>query len=212
MPRERLRLRPPLDEDFPLISRWISADSAGAAYTGDVGENVSPERIRELHVSGAVNYLMIDVPGLGAVGLVNWGHRGHSRAYAIAIVLGEETHWQSGYGAEAFVRLIDHLFQQLDAWRIEITTASYNPYTIPAFARLRLTIEGVLRDYFYIDGEYHDATVWSLIRPEYFAAIDQGDPFGAAPFAPAVPPEAKAKARAALASYLSGTPNASWLR
>lgn len=41
MPRERLRLRPPRDEDFPLISRWISADSAGAAYTGDVGENVS---------------------------------------------------------------------------------------------------------------------------------------------------------------------------
>ena len=35
-----IELRPPDDEDFARISSWISADSPGAAYTGDVAEDL----------------------------------------------------------------------------------------------------------------------------------------------------------------------------
>ncbi|WP_180536001.1 GNAT family N-acetyltransferase [Micrococcus luteus] len=212
MDRERIRLRPPSDTDFPLISQWISLSSPGAAYTGDVGENVSPTHIQQLHESGAVNYLIVDHPSLGPVGAVNWGHRGHSRAYAVAVIVGDPDSWRMGLGAEAFVRLLDHLFQTLDAWRVEITTAEFNPHTILPFTRLRLTIEGVLRDWFYLDGRYWNATVWSILRPEYFAGMENGDVFAAVPYEPLIPEEDKARAKSSLDAYLAAEPNASWIR
>lgn len=205
-----IELRPPDDEDFARISSWISSDSPGAAYTGDVAEDVSPERIRQIHASGSARYLMIHTATQGAVGAVNWGRRGHSRSYAVAVIIGRNELWQAGYGAEAFLRLLDHLFQTLDAWRVEAVTASFNPYTISAFTRQRLTIEGVLRDYFYVDGEYHDATVWSVLRPEYLEGLARHEAAGFLPYEPLVPVADKDRAKAELRRYLAGTPNASW--
>jgi hypothetical protein len=35
-----------------------------------------------------------------------------------------------------------------------------------------LRLEGVLRDYYFLDGEYHDAVIGSLLRDEYYALVD----------------------------------------
>lgn len=211
MSGRQVTLRSPRQGDFKLISDWIAVGSAGAAYTGDIGQGVAPEQLADLQRSGQVNYLMIQTEAEGVVGAVNWGHRGHSRAYSIAIIIGESRHWQVGYGAVAFLRLLDHMFQSLDAWRVEITTAAYNPHTVPAFARRRLTLEGILRDYFYLDGEYHDATVWSVLRPEYFRSVAEGQTTDVVPYEPLIPVEAKTRAKGELRRYLQESPNVSWL-
>ena len=194
-----------------MISEWIGHDSAGAAYTGDTGTDVSADHLARLHVAGQLNYLMVDTRDGSTIGTVGWARRGHSRAYSVAVIIGENQYWQQGHGGEAFIRLLDHLFQTLDAWRVEIITAAYNPFTISAFVRQRVTIEGILRDYYYVDGQYHDATVWSILRGEYFTSEGEGGATAFLPYLPLVPVADKARARSELRGYLEDSPNASWL-
>ncbi len=199
-----ISLLPPTPGDFDLMAGWLAPDAQGTALSGDSREIASPEELRAAHYSGSVTFRMIKENAGDPLGFVNWRQRGSHQSFEIAVIVGEPGRWRSAYGGEAIVRLIDILFMTYDARRVQLTTGAFNPYTLPALIRGNFVLEGILRDFYYLDGEYHDATVWSMLRSEYEAELKKTEHLDGLKYVPSVPEDDKARARRMLDDYLAG--------
>lgn len=198
-----ISLRPPVADDFESMVRWLAPDTQGTALSGDAREMASPEELRAAHHSGSVTFRMIYDTSGEALGFVNWRQRGSHQSYEIAIIVGEQDRWRSSYGGEAIIRLIDILFMTYDARRVQLTTGAFNVHTIPALIRGNFVLEGILRDFYYLDGRYHDATMWSMLRSEYEAELKKTEHLDGMKYRPTVPEADKVRAHRMLGDYLA---------
>jgi RimJ/RimL family protein N-acetyltransferase len=172
MKGDLVSLRPLTDEDYELVVRWLDG-RAGAYANGGPTFCTGREFKQSAGRSGETHLLVVtgeDEP----VGAVSWRTLGYVGNYAVGLVIGEPGRWLRGYGAAAYALLLRHLFHGLNAHRIEVTSAVYNKETMKIVTRGMMTLEGVLRDYAFFDGAYHDVVVCSLLRDEYDALLAEG--------------------------------------
>lgn len=197
-------LRWPDSDDYALVEEWLKPMSPTAALTGDANEMVLAADVRAANESGKVRYLMVDALDGTTIGVVNHRRVGSAGSYAIGGAVGDPQRWGAGAGADAFTLLVDLLFHQLNAHRVEFTTASFNRHTMSLLTKGGFVLEGVLRDYYFLDGQYHDRTVWSILREEFVAGAQAHAAIS--PVADLVPEQDKQRARTALAKYLASDP------
>lgn len=207
----RVLLRTPGPTEYEQVAEWLNSNPFGDVSIPATRGRHTGRSLRRAIEAGDVDCLITDANNIGPVGAVMWRKARHARSFEVSVVIGDPADWQQGYGAEALIALLDHLFQSLDAWRVQFTTAAVNAFAILPFTRRRMTIEGVLRDALFLDGEYHDLTVWSILRAEYLSQARDHELQGIVPFEPRVSDSDKARGREALQHYLAGTPNAAWL-
>lgn len=168
---ERTTFRTPeSDDDFKALAQWMSSASMAAALTSDVRERPTSAGLRKACENGA-NFLLILQHDREPIGTASWRVKGNPRSYEISLMIADPSHWESGLGGEAAVKLVDHLFMTYDARRVSALTASYNRHALPALVKGGFTLEGVLRDYYFLDGAYHDATIWSILQSEHRALL-----------------------------------------
>lgn len=204
MPDELCVLRWPEESDYALVERWLKPLSPTAALTGDAHEIVLAHDVRAANESGRIRYFMVDTPDGETIGVVNHRSVGSAGSYAIGGAVGDPGRWGAGAGAEALRLLVDLLFHQLNAHRVEFTTASFNRHTMSMLTRGGFVLEGVLRDFYFLDGEYHDRTIWSILRDEFVAgAIEHA---AVMPVPDLVPARDKERARSMLVAHLAGDP------
>lgn len=196
-------LRAPSDEDFSLIERWLRPLTPAAILAGD-NEMFSADELRELNKRGEVNHLMIDTNDGWTIGAVSWRRMNCPGNFTIGAGVGDPELWNKGYGAEAVGLLIEYLFHFRNAHRVQAMTALYNRYSIQTIIHGDFVLEGILRDYFFLDGAYHDAAVWSMLRDEFYRLDAElkarNKEWGAQDL---VPESDKEAARNAVATYLA---------
>jgi RimJ/RimL family protein N-acetyltransferase len=197
-------LRSPSDDDYHVIENWLRPLSLTTALTGDLHESVTAEELKAANSSGAVHYFMVIAENGDPVGLVNHRKVGSAGSYAIGGAIGEPEQWNRGSGADALAMLVDHLFHQLNAHRVEFTTASYNRHTMAILTKGGFVLEGVLRDYYFLDGQYHDRTVWSILHEEFLVGAKAYAK--SSPVEDLVPESDKRHAQDAFAKYLATDP------
>lgn len=200
-----VELRLPRDEgDYALIAAWVRPLSATAVLAGD-SELITAEEIQAINRSGTVRHFMVTTRAGEPVGVVSWRPHGAPGGYAIGSAVGDPERWTDGYGGEATALLVDYLFHICNAHRIQVVTALFNKHSMRMVVRAPFVLEGVLRHYYFLDGEYHDAAIWSMLRDEYYAEVRRAAAlhpgFGAPDLVPAAD---KAEARRLLADYLAG--------
>lgn len=202
MKSSRCTLEWPSVEDYDLIEQWLRPTSTTSGLTGDTGEVVSANAVREYNESGRIRFLMVRDTTGRPVGVVNYRRTNlASGAFSVGGAIGDQELWGSGIGFEAMRLLVDHVFHNENAHRVEFATASYNRHSLGVLTRAGFVLEGVLRDHHYLDGEYHDRTIWSVLRSEFEeAAVLYRDRY---PVADSVPAADKLAARKCLASYVS---------
>jgi ribosomal-protein-alanine N-acetyltransferase len=81
-------------------------------------------------------------------------------------------YWGRGLATEAVRRLATYGFEELGLNRIEATTSLGNAASIRVLDKAGFTEEGVLREYRYWRGGFHDLRMFSLLRREYQAPPD----------------------------------------
>ncbi|MGW6917518.1 GNAT family N-acetyltransferase [Kitasatospora sp. NPDC054939] len=191
------RLVPAEDEDFTLVSTWLRPSYEGALGAGGESEFYSSAQIRSglTKSTGA----MVETLDGRKVGYVQWRLLKHGGSYEIGGMIGDPKLWDSGCGAEASLLVLDYLFHAKNAHRVQFMTGTYNRRVINFLIKSEVVIEGVLRDYFFVDGEYHDAVVASLLRDEYYAAAAKP---GAHPIFDMIPAEERTAGRAELREHL----------
>lgn len=194
-----VRLRAVEEDDYRLFPEWVGYSLAGVLSSGGQSNDLSAADWQRVITTGDTRYAVIELLSGGAIGAVSWRAKRYPGSFEVGGLVGRQSLWDSGSGVEAAMLMIDHLFQALNANRVEMMAAIYNRRTVGFLIKGGLTVEAVLRDYFFADGEYHDAVVCSILRAEYYSA--SYDEY--MPSTEVLPPADRAAARALLSQHLA---------
>jgi ribosomal-protein-alanine N-acetyltransferase len=72
-----------------------------------------------------------------------------------------------GYTSEALRLLVDYLFNVHQYHRLELLTAPENAASVRVAEKCGFGVEGLLRQAFFISGQYRDVSVYGLLRPDW---------------------------------------------
>jgi RimJ/RimL family protein N-acetyltransferase len=131
------------------------------------------------------------------VGAVSWRTIEYPGSFEIGVMVGDAERWGSGYGIEAELLLLEYLFDSLNAHRVQFTCGVFNKLAVSTFTSGPIRIEGVMRDYYFLDGTYHDAIFGSMLRNEYYNFMPPRESVAAAE---------KEEAMAMLRDYMAKNP------
>ncbi|MCP3821627.1 GNAT family N-acetyltransferase [Streptomyces sp. A3M-1-3] len=185
------------DEDYERIADW--ALSSVSTYSSGSPQLLGGADIRQAARQGGMNYMMVVTHEGERIGAVNWGPLAYQGSYTIGSAIGASGLWSQGYGAEANVLLLNHLFHALNAHRVQLTLGMHNRHMVQIVMHGGFVVEGILRDYFFVDGRHFDAVTCSLLRSEFYALAEDSE-LGLA--ADTVPAEEKEAARSMFADHL----------
>jgi RimJ/RimL family protein N-acetyltransferase len=183
--------------DVALLAEWGGGQSS--IYSSGRPMHLTPAQVEEILQSSGMDVLMVrTVADDEPIGMMTWRQQTYPGSYTLGVAIGDTEQWGLGLGMEAVILLTGHLFHTLNAHRLHVEVAAYNAGMLPIFTSGMVTVEGVLRDYFFIDGEYHDCVVGSVLRPEYYRIAEQ---FGGMP--DLVSPAEKERARETIDAMLT---------
>jgi RimJ/RimL family protein N-acetyltransferase len=157
------------DRDYELLSQWAATTSF--VYAGGSRRYISPEDFKRLIEGARDNFLMVRTRDRRTIGAVSWRSGQYRTSFEIGTMIGDTTLWQTGFGLEAVIALFSMLFDSEQAHRIEFICGVFNKPAIQACCSGLIQIEGVMRDYYYLDGAYHDAIIGSILRDEYYSMV-----------------------------------------
>ncbi|HEX8517173.1 MAG TPA: GNAT family protein [Bacteroidia bacterium] len=111
---------------------------------------------------------------IGRCGIHNWNTE-HRRA-EIGYHMQDEDYKRKGLMTEAMGTVIEYGFNTLDLHRIEALVGSGNIPSLRLMGKYKFTREGVLRQHYYINEQYHDSVLFSLLRNEYIRMLITSKP------------------------------------
>jgi RimJ/RimL family protein N-acetyltransferase len=171
---KRVRLRAVEQEDLPRFVTWLNDPEVRYGLTMYLPLSASEEENwfqNMLKAPPAERPLAIDIrQGDG------WLHVGDcgfhqidwkDRSVELGIFIGEKAYWNQGFGTEVMRLLVRHGFQTLNLNRIFLRVLATNPRAIRSYEKAGFIHEGKLRQAAYIDGEYIDLLLMSVLRSEW---------------------------------------------
>ncbi|MFJ9036833.1 GNAT family N-acetyltransferase [Streptomyces sp. NPDC102406] len=170
---EQVLLRPVTADDVPALMPML-LDAGTARLTGSHEDDVSDEAdIRTWYGSRLEQDDRLDLAVveqatgtvIGEVVLNGWEPNNESCNFRICLVPGT---YGSGFGTEATRLIIGYGFEALGLHRISLEVYAFNPRARRAYEKVGFVAEGVLRDALLWEGEWVDATVMSILAPEWF--------------------------------------------
>lgn len=200
MSDDQIILVPIVESDYEKLAQWCT--SAAGTHSSGTRQFYNATELRKAIESGSACYLMVRRSSGPAVGAVHWEGITYTGNFKVGSIIGDPDLWGSGFGAESIRLVLDLLFHTYNAHRVQITAGLFNKAMVQIFCTGLIKLEGVLRDYYFLDGEYHDAAVGSILRDEYYRLTRE---FSALP-ADAIPRLDKEAAREMLRKFLIGSP------
>lgn len=91
----------------------------------------------------------------------------YNRRATMLAFIGDLPHRNSGFGRQAVNLTLKYGFDYLNLHRISLLVKTYNKQAIGCYEVCGFQEEGILRDYFYFNGEYHNAYIMSILREEF---------------------------------------------
>lgn len=200
----------PTDDEYDLIAAWLQPSAPAAALAGQSADFVTADAVRQADRDGKPWYLIIrTLTDDQRIGMVSYrgSQGGH---YMLGGAIGDPELWRRGYAADAFMVLVDFLFHTCNAHKVQSTVMAYNEGSIRLHSRGGFVCEGVLRKHAYLDGQWHDAVLWAMLREEFYARAARDLAFSEQlKVRDMVPAEEKARARQALLTHLRSASHSS---
>ncbi|MHA2185274.1 MAG: GNAT family N-acetyltransferase [Promethearchaeota archaeon] len=85
----------------------------------------------------------------------------------VGIMIGEKELQGKGYGTEAMKLLINYAFKSVNLNRIQLRVYDFNIRAIQSYKKVGFIEEGRMRKAIFINGEYHDVLLMSILREEW---------------------------------------------
>jgi diamine N-acetyltransferase len=190
-----VRLASVAEEDYVLLSQWTSSNAW--VYASGIKSYASAAELKEFFDHVEDNFLLVCTHDGLAVGMVSWKPSGTPGNFVVGTMIGDADMWGAGFGLESTILLVEMLFDSKNAHRVEFTCGVFNRRSVEIFCSGLITVEGILRDYYFVDGEYHDALIGSIVRDEYYARREPSE---------IVPAKDKDAARRIIAEFIGKNP------
>ncbi|MCZ7439290.1 GNAT family protein [Micromonospora sp. WMMC241] len=169
---ERVVLRPFSDDDLPALAA-ILADPEVARLTGSPpGEGFEPTRLRAWYGTrnsqpDRLDLAVVDRASgacVGEVVLNEWDRANASCNFRTLIGPGGR---DRGLGTEAVRLVVGYGFERLGLHRVGLEVFAFNPRARRAYEKVGFVAEGTLRQVLRDGDEWVDATVMSILAPEW---------------------------------------------
>ncbi|MFJ7913506.1 MULTISPECIES: GNAT family N-acetyltransferase [unclassified Lysinibacillus] len=164
------------EDDVELIYKWRQSDLTSTLMSGSL-DFVSLNEMKEQMKQDKTRYVGVKTNAGRKIGFVSWHEVKTQGNYQIGGTIGDPSIWDEGYGVEATKLIMDYLFHFKNAHRLQFITGLYNTRTISMLMKHSTQIEGILRDYYFLDGKYHDAVICSVLRDEYYEYYEENPEF-----------------------------------
>jgi diamine N-acetyltransferase len=188
-------LAPMTEQDYALLAQWTSSNTW--VYAAGFQGHVSAAELKAYLDRADDTYQMVCTADGQAIGMVSWKPTRTPGGYVVGTMIGDSDMWDAGFGLEATILLVGMLFDSKNAHRVEFTCGVFNRRMVEIFCSGLVTVEGILRDYYFIDGSYHDALIGSVLRDEYYAQRKPSE---------IVPAQDKKAAQRIVADFLAKNP------
>jgi len=76
-------------------------------------------------------------------------------------------YWGRGCGTEVTRLMLRYAFETLNLHRVSLRVAAYNARAIRSYEKAGFRWEGVERDSFFVDGEWHDDVLMAILKQEW---------------------------------------------
>lgn len=170
-PRLRLRQLRPSDAEamFEILSDDEVARTFGLETFTDLEE--AQQRIRAINASfrhqAALRWgiaRLEDDTLIGTCGFIywKWRHRHAAVGYELSRPL-----WRQGFMMEALTAVLDFGYAQMNLHRVEALVMPENTPSLNLLSKLGFQNEGLLRDYGFWNGRFHNLYVLSLLQSEW---------------------------------------------
>ncbi|MGB3201316.1 MAG: GNAT family N-acetyltransferase [Nodosilinea sp.] len=176
---QRLLLRLGTTEDIPAIVQYYQLNRVHLEpfepqrptnfYTHDFWQSVLAARESEFRSGLAVKLLIfLQADPNQPIGTINLNTivRGALYGATLGYSLSAQ-HQGQGYMTEAGQRLIAYAFEELNLHRMMANYMPHNHRSANVLKRLGFQIEGIARDYLFINGQWQDHVLTSLINPDW---------------------------------------------
>ncbi len=170
-----IHLRPLCEQDVDNIMTWVNEPAVVGNFATFSGAPMTREdelgwvRRTLAQPSERVWSVFADADGryLGQVGL----HQIHARSRVgrLAVVIATRGEMGKGYGSAAISRVLDHAFGELGLHKVWLMVFSHNTRSRGIYQRLGFVEEGVLREEYFHDGQWHDMVRMSMLSREWRA-------------------------------------------
>ena len=166
-------LRPFVDADLAVF-RDILTDPEAARLTGSPPDEIDEERLRSWYGSRNAQTDRLDLAVVdnatgacvGEVVLNDWDrHHDNCNLRILLAAAGRDR----GLGTEAVRLIVGHGFEALGLHRISLEVFAFNPRARRAYEKVGFVAEGVLRQVLRDGDGWVDATVMSILAPEWAA-------------------------------------------
>ena len=99
---------------------------------------------------------------IGNIGLhkIDYIHR-HAE---IGIIIGEKEYWNKGFATKCVQVIVDYAFKTHNLHKLYAIVMKENSGSMKAFQRAGFKEEGLIKDYFFKHGAYHDVVFWGKIN------------------------------------------------
>jgi RimJ/RimL family protein N-acetyltransferase len=170
----RVRLRALESSDYQLLAEWLN-DSKVMLYWGRPGNTFAVTEVAAQEESNASRgnsrkYVIETVEGVAIGQMDYYDLDWQARSAWISIMIGDPDYWSGGYGTDAMHALLAYLFDQLGLHRVALTTHASNERARKSYRKNGFVEEGILRDWAYFNGAWHDGVLMSVLAKD-FAAI-----------------------------------------
>ena len=90
----------------------------------------------------------------------------YKNVYSIGITIGSR-YWNRGYGKDSINILLNYLFNELGAIRVELEVIKSNIRAIACYKKCGFIEESIKRSRCYFDGEYVDTIIMAILKEEF---------------------------------------------
>ena len=167
---EQVTLRPVESEELGQLLRfqWDPAATGDFQWYG-----FGMDKARELErrwqqdglIGGAVSFLAVGVDDGGCAGWVSWRPIGTTPNYEIGCALFPEYRGR-GLGTEAQRQLVQYLFSNTAAYRLQAATEVDNLAEQRALERAGFQREGIARGLYFRAGAWRDSVIYAVVRDD----------------------------------------------
>jgi RimJ/RimL family protein N-acetyltransferase len=169
---EKVILRPiHPEEDFPFLWKWINdasinrfLNTIAPKSSDDVKEHIDNMSKSDKNLLFAIE-TKNDHTFIGTMGVnrIDWT----SGVGTTGSIIGNKDYWGKGYGTDAKMLVLHHVFHRLNLRRINSSVIQYNKRSAGCLLKCGYKKEGVRKQMFYREGKYWNQILFRIFRDEF---------------------------------------------
>ncbi|MUV38989.1 Diamine N-acetyltransferase [Lentibacillus sp. JNUCC-1] len=158
MEKDDLEFLHKLNNDPAVMDYWFEEPYMSLEKLKDSYEkNLDSERHRQF-------ILTQNGEKLGFVGLFGMNQRDRNAEFAIMI---DPIHQGNGYAKTATQLALEYAFDRLNLHKVYLIVDKENEKAVHIYEKAGFTVEGTMKEHFYVNGRYHDAVSMCVLKQDF---------------------------------------------